>query len=559
MSLGLQAFIAALPMLMAGVLLVGFRLSARLSMPIVYVLAAVLALFVWQVPILRVAAASVQGLVIAVDILLIVFGAILLLNTLKHSGALNVIKNSFAQISPDPRVQIIIIAWCFGAFIEGAAGFGAAAAILAPLMVALGYPAMAAVVLGMLLQSTPVTFGAAGTPVLIGLAGGLAGPELNALLAAEGITLNEYLRQVTHQIVIYNGIAGTLMPLIMVLMTTRFFGANKSWREGFEATPFALLGGLAFTVPYAVIGFTLGPEFPSIVGGLVGLGITMLAAKMNFLTPKSNWSFPPNDDWPSEWFGTVSAQPTAPDALPNLPLWKAWLPYWIIAGLLVLTRLPSLPLGEWLSGFELRFADLFSSGISASSKPLYLPATAFLVAVAITAVLHRMKFSAVKQAIGESTHTLLGAGIVLIFTVPMVRIYVNSEINALDLPGMPLAMADWVAQTVGASWPLFAPLIGALGAFISGSNTISNLMFGAFQFGVAQQLGLSTVMIVALQSVGAAAGNIIAIHNIVAACATVGLLGSEGAVLRKTILPTLYYALVVGLLGMLGLAVFNLI
>ena len=559
MSLGLQAFIAALPMLMAGVLLVGFRLSARLSMPIVYVLAAVLALFVWQVPILRVAAASVQGLVIAVDILLIVFGAILLLNTLKHSGALNVIKNSFAQISPDPRVQIIIIAWCFGAFIEGAAGFGAAAAILAPLMVALGYPAMAAVVLGMLLQSTPVTFGAAGTPVLMGLAGGLAGPELDALLAAEGITLNEYLRQVTHQIVIYNGIAGTLMPLIMVLMTTRFFGANKSWREGFEATPFALLGGLAFTVPYAVIGFTLGPEFPSIVGGLVGLGITMLAAKMNFLTPKSNWSFPPNDDWPSEWFGTVSAQPAAPDTLPNLPLWKAWLPYWIIAGLLVLTRLPSLPLGEWLSGFELRFADLFGSGISASSKPLYLPATAFLVAVAITAVLHRMKFSTVKQAIGESTHTLLGAGIVLIFTVPMVRIYVNSEINALDLPGMPLAMADWVAQTVGASWPLFAPLIGALGAFISGSNTISNLMFGAFQFGVAQQLGLSTVMIVALQSVGAAAGNIIAIHNIVAACATVGLLGSEGAVLRKTILPTLYYALVVGLLGMLGLAVFNLI
>ena len=559
MSLGLQAFIAALPMLMAGVLLVGFRLSARLSMPIVYVLAAVLALFVWQVPILRVAAASVQGLVIAVDILLIVFGAILLLNTLKHSGALNVIKNSFAQISPDPRVQIIIIAWCFGAFIEGAAGFGAAAAILAPLMVALGYPAMAAVVLGMLLQSTPVTFGAAGTPVLIGLAGGLAGPELDALLAAEGITLNEYLRQVTHQIVIYNGIAGTLMPLIMVLMTTRFFGANKSWREGFEATPFALLGGLAFTVPYAVIGFTLGPEFPSIVGGLVGLGITMLAAKMNFLTPKTHWSFPPNDDWPSEWFGTVSAQPTAPDALPNLPLWKAWLPYWIIAGLLVLTRLPSLPLGEWLSGFELRFADLFGSGISASSKPLYLPATAFLVAVAITAVLHRMKFSAVKQAIGESTHTLLGAGIVLIFTVPMVRIYVNSEINALDLPGMPLAMADWVAQTVGASWPLFSPMIGALGAFISGSNTISNLMFGAFQFGVAQQLDLSTVMIVALQSVGAAAGNIIAIHNIVAACATVGLLGSEGAVLRKTILPTLYYALMVGLLGMLALAVFNLI
>ena len=557
MNLGLQAFIAALPMLTAAILLVGFRIPARLSMPIVYVLAAVLALFIWQVPMLRVAAASVQGLVIAIDILLIVFGAILLLNTLKYSGALTVIKNSFAQISPDPRVQIIIIVWTFGAFIEGAAGFGAAAAILAPLLVALGYPAMAAVVLGMLLQSTPVTFGAAGTPVLIGLSGGLAGPELDALLSASGITLAEYLQQVTVQIVIYNGIAGTFMPLIMVLMTTRIFGANKSWCEGWEAAPFALFGGLAFTVPYALIGIILGPEFPSIIGGLVGLGLTILAAKMNFLTPKTSWSFAARDDWPDEWLGTVKANPNESTALPALPLWKAWLPYWIIAGLLVLTRLPSLPFGEWLSSVEISIANIFGSGITASSKPLYLPATAFFVSVAITTWLHRMKFSAVKRAVSESTHTLIGAGIVLIFTVPMVRIYVNSEVNALNLPGMPLAMADWVAQTVGASWPLFAPLIGALGAFISGSNTISNLMFGAFQFGVAQQLDMSTILIVALQSVGAAAGNIVAIHNIVAACATVGLLGQEGAVLRKTLLPTLYYALVVGLLGLIGLMLLN--
>lgn len=559
MSLGLQALIAALPILAAAALLVGLRLPARISMPLVYLIAALLALFVWQVPALRIAAASLQGLVIAVDILLIVFGAILLLNTLKHSGALTVIKNSFARISPDPRVQIIIIVWTFGAFIEGAAGFGTAAAILAPLLVALGYPAMAAVILGMLLQSTPVTFGAAGTPVLVGLTGGLVGTELEAMLAANQLTQAEYLQQVTNQIVIYNGIAGTFIPLIMVLMTTRFFGANKSWREGFSAAPFALFGGLAFTVPYALIGVLLGPEFPSIIGGLAGLGITVLAAKANFLTPKDTWSFPPSRDWPSEWLGTVKAHHDQPHALPDLPLWKAWLPYWIIALLLMLTRLPSLPLGDWLSSFQITFTDIFNSGISASSKPLYLPATTFLVSVAITIWLHRMKFRAVRQAVGESAHTLFGAGIVLIFAVPMVRIYVNSEVNALEIASMPLAMADWVAQTVGASWPLFAPSIGALGAFISGSNTISNLMFSAFQFGVAEQLGISTIIIVALQSVGAAAGNIMAIHNIVAACATVGLLGQEGAILRKTFLPTLYYVLLVGLLGLLGLAVFSLV
>ena len=160
-------------------------------MPVVYVVAALLALFVWQVPALRVVAASLQGLVITFDILLIVFGAILLLNTLKHSGALAVIKDSFSAISPDPRIQIVIIVWMFGAFIEGAAGFGTAAAILAPLLVALGFPAMSAVMLGMTLQSTPVTFGAAGTPVLVGLAGGLDGPQLEALLAENGLRRGE--------------------------------------------------------------------------------------------------------------------------------------------------------------------------------------------------------------------------------------------------------------------------------------------------------------------------------------------------------------------------------
>ena len=133
----------------------------------------------------------------------------------------------------------------------------------------------------------------------------------------------------------------------------------------------------------------------------------------------------------------------------------------------------------------------------------------------------------------------------------MVRIYINSGLNPLELPGMPIAMAEWVAGNVGDVYPLFAPSIGALGAFIAGSNTVSNLMFGLFQFGVAAKLAMPSFIIVALQAVGAAAGNMIAIHNVVAASATVGFLGKEGMVLRKTILPTIYYLLVVGLLGLI--------
>jgi lactate permease len=150
---------------------------------------------------------------------------------------------------------------------------------------------------------------------------------------------------------------------------------------------------------------------------------------------------------------------------------------------------------------------------------------------------------------------LIGAGFVLVFTVPMVRIYINSDVNALGLASMPIAMADWVSVHVGAAWPFFAPMIGALGAFIAGSNTVSNLMFALFQHGVATALGMSAALIVALQAVGAAAGNMIAIHNVVAASATVGLLGQEGATLRRTILPTIYYLVATGLLGMVAVHV----
>jgi lactate permease len=115
---------------------------------------------------------------------------------------------------------------------------------------------------------------------------------------------------------------------------------------------------------------------------------------------------------------------------------------------------------------------------------------------------------------------------------------------------MPHALAAWVAVHVGGIWPAFAGVIGALGAFIAGSNTVSNLMFCEFQYKVADELGISGAMVVALQAVGAAAGNMIAIHNVVAASATVGLLGREGATLRKTLLPTLYYLLVIGTLGL---------
>jgi lactate permease len=446
MSLGLQALLAFSPILIAAVLLVGLRWPARRAMPVVYVVAVLIALFAWQVSPLRVVASTIQGLFITFDILLIIFGAILLLNTLKHSGAVTVIRNGFSRISDDRRVQAIIIGWLFGSFIEGASGFGTPAAIAAPLMVALGFPAMAAVMLGMMVQSTPVTFGAVGTPILVGVRGGLETPELSAQLAAVGLTFSDYLRLITVRAAVIHGITGTLMPLLMVVMMTRFFGKNKSWTEGLSMAPFAIFSGLAFTVPYTLTGLLLGPEFPSLLGALVGLAIVVAAARRRFLLPKDTWDFAPASEWQPEWLGRIEMKLDDLTGKKTMSTWLAWTPYLLVALFLVLTRLPQLPIGSTLrSVLKIEWKNIFDTGITASTTPLYLPASILITVVLITFFIHRMSRSELQAAISDSSKVILGAGFVLIFTVPMVRVYINSGVNALGIASMPISMAECIA------------------------------------------------------------------------------------------------------------------
>ena len=552
MSPGLQAVLALFPIALGGVLLVGFRVPAKKAMPAAYVAAAVVALWVWQMAPSRVLAASIQGLFLSFDLLFIIFGAILLLHTLERSGGVGAIRRSFHGISDDRRVQAVIVMWLFGSFIEGAAGFGTPAAVAAPLLVALGFPAAAAVMLGMMVQSMAVTFGAVGTPILVGVQGGLGGAAFTADLAAAGMSMDDFLHAVTAKAVLLHAAAGVLMPTWMVVMMTRFFGKNKSWTEGLSILPFTLLGGIAFAVPYVLIGTFWRPEFPSLIGAPIGLAIVVMIARKGWLLPADTWDFPDRESWEDDWVSGLEEELADVPEGRNISTVVAWAPYALLGGLLVLTRLPRLGIGAWLQQVSIQWADILGSGITATTTPLYLPGFVLLVVVAITALMHKMKASDVVDAVRSSSHVLLGAGIVLVFTVPMVRVYINSDVNGADMLSMPLAMADWVAGNVGQVWPFFAGFTGALGAFIAGSNTVSNLMFSAFQYGVAERLTMSTVMIVSLQAVGAAAGNMIAIHNVVAASATVGLLGKEGETLRKTVLPAIYYLLVIGVLGLIA-------
>ncbi|WP_421241341.1 L-lactate permease [Aeromonas enteropelogenes] len=545
----LLALVAFSPIVVAAVLLVGLNWPAKRAMPIAFILTVFIALWGWQMSPTRVLASSLQGLIITVTVLWIVFGAILMLNTLKHTGAITAIRGGFTNISPDRRIQAIIIAWCFGAFIEGASGFGTPAAIAAPLLVAIGFPALAAVLLGMMIQSTPVSFGAVGTPILVGINKGLDNQAIGHTLSAGGSSWDIYLQQVTTNVALIHATVGTLMPVLMVMMLTRFFGRNRSWTEGLSILPFAIFAGLAFTVPYALTGMLLGPEFPSLIGGLVGLALVVTAARRGFLVPKTSWDFAPENEWPAEWLGSLKLDLKEAAGRP-MSLLLAWLPYVALALLLVASRV-SPEFKASLLSVSLVFTDLLGEkGVSASIEPLYLPGGLLVFCALLATLIQSRTLAPLGRAVSESSRTLIGAGFVLIFTVPMVRIFINSGVNGADLASMPVTTANFAAGLVGEFFPALSATIGALGAFIAGSNTVSNMMFSQFQFEVAQTLGVSTAAMLALQAVGAAAGNMIAIHNVVAASATVGLLGREGATLRKTALPTLYYLLATGLIGL---------
>ncbi|MGX9416437.1 L-lactate permease [Vibrio sp. WJH972] len=549
MSETLLALIAFSPIVVAGILLVGLNWPAKKAMPIAFILTVIIALTAWDMSTTRVFASIFQGFGITVSVLWIVFGAIFLLNTLKHTGAITTIRNGFTNISPDRRIQAIIIAWCFGSFIEGASGFGTPAAIAAPLLVAIGFPALAAVLMGMMIQSTPVSFGAVGTPIIVGVNRGLDTHNIGEVLVANGSSWDAYLQHITSTVALTHATVGTFMPILMAIMLTRFFGKNKSWSEGLDILPFAIFAGLAFTIPYALTGVFLGPEFPSLIGGMLGLAIVVTAAKKGFLVPKSTWNFDSEDNWPTEWLGSLKLDL---DSMKHKPmgLAMAWLPYVLLALILVASRVSS-EFKSMLTDVSLSFSNIFGeAGISTSIQPLYLPGGILVFTAFLAVIIQSRSLKPLAQAVGESSKTLIGAGFVLVFTIPMVRIFINSGVNASDLASMPVTTANFAAGLVGDAFPALSAAVGALGAFIAGSNTVSNMMFSQFQYEVAQTLSISSVVVVALQAVGAAAGNMIAIHNVVAASATVGLLGREGAILRKTIIPTFFYIVLTGIIGL---------
>jgi len=559
MSLGALALVSALPIVLALVLMAGLRWPATRAMPLAWLATAVAGITVWSLPVGYVAALSIEGIITAVGILIIVFGAILILYTLRDSGGMETIQYGMQSISPDMRVQAIIIGYLFAAFIEGAAGFGTPAALAAPLLLALGFPPLAAAVICLVFNSFPVTFGAVGTPVIIGLS---PLKQLVADTVATGVVGLNFTNYETFGVII--GKWATLMhlpmifilPIFMLGFISRTFGPNRSWAEGFAAWKFCIFAAAAFSVPYLFFAWLLGPEIPSLVGGLVGLGVVVWGANRGIAVPKDVWTFGSQKNWDPEWTGSVSTRVEDRKFRARMSQFKAWLPYVLIGTILVITRIDQLGLKDWLSSRSIAWKSILGyESVSGSIAYLYLPGTIpFMVVAILTIFIHGMSWDKVKTAWLDSFKRMKNPAIALFPAVALVSIFRGSGINSEVLnpnlfPSMPLALAKALSELVGQGWPLFASFVGGLGSFITGSNTVSNLLFAEFQWGMATQLALPRQVVVAAQAVGGGMGNMVCIHNIVAVCAVVGLSGMEGAILRKTFWPFLLYGLVVGIVG----------
>ena len=536
----MTALIASLPILLVIVLMLAFNWPAKRALPLGWVLAVVIALLYWKQDFTTSAAWALDGFLEAIGTLVIILGAILIMNTLKHSGAVTAIQRVFNNVNPDRRIQAIIVGFVFAAFIEGAAGFGTPAALAAPLLISLGFPPLCAAIVALIYNSVPVVYGAVGTPTNTATAVTVQAAE------ALGADPEAYRMALTKFSAISQATCALFIVFFGVFVMCKMFGKNKSGKEAFAALPFALFTAVVFDVVFLALAFFFGPEFPSLIGAIVTLAIVIVAARAGFLCPKKTWDFEPRSEWDASW---LSKQEVKQDVDNGMSAVLAWVPYVLIALILVGTRLNWFGLKTLLTSdaFKVSIKNILGNeNVNWTWNWGWCPGIfPFILVCILTFFLHRMPGAKVKEAFVDTFKQTSGAAIALFFGVSMVYIYRNTGMNAvLTDKSMLYVMAEALANIFKGAYVIIAPVIGVLGAFMSGSNTVSNTLFAGLQFQTAQLVKMSPVLIVALQNIGGAAGNMICVNNVVAACATTGTMGNEGKIIRTNALPCLIYCII---------------
>ncbi|GGC05240.1 L-lactate permease [Novosphingobium endophyticum] len=494
----MTALLALLPILLFILLLVAFRLPAAVAGFAAACLAGVVAVsgFDYAPTLPNLLGPVLEASFTSASILWIIFPALGIYEYQEKTGQTARIGQWLSSVSTSPQIVVLLLAWFFAIFLEGAAGFGTPVALAAPMLVALGFAPLKALVFALIGHAAGVSFGAVGTPIVPLLEAAAVDPRTLSLV-----------------ILILHGALGWTLALLLF----RLAAPEEAPAQPVPWTA-PLAAAFLFFLPAAAFAWIAGPELPTLGGALVGAALFLILVKR-------------------KWSPERSSEEQKASALV-----RAGLPYILVLAFVLATRLVQ-PVAEFFRTATVDWS--FAGEFSGSLALLYHPGTILMIALLAAAAISRSGIDVLRSSLGAAAGRLPLVALALVAVLLMARLMVHS--------GMINAMALAAEQTLGSYWVLAVPLVGALGSFVTGSATTSNIIFADFQIAAAKATGLTSLLALAGQGFGSAIGNIIAPHNIVAGAATVGLIGREGDVLKRTLPVCIAYTTAGGVL-LLGLS-----
>lgn len=514
-------------------------LPSYIALPLIAALVYAIQYFYFNGDLLTLNANVVSALISVMTPITVIFGAVLFNRMMEISGAMDVMRRWLGNISPNPVAQLMIIGWAFAFMIEGASGFGTPAAIAAPLLVGLGFRPLQVAILALIMNSVPVSFGAVGTPTWFGF----------GTLINKGDINDAQLSEIGQITAVIHFIAAFVVPILALKVIV-------SWKQIRQNLLFIILSILSCTVPYVVIAW-FNYEFPSLVGGAIGLFISVGLASAGIGLSKN----------------TETHEGSMHHEKVSTPLLlKALFPTASLILMLAITRIKQLPFKAMLNdsselfslnlgglgnfhlskGLIFSLSDIFTTSESASYKLLYVPALIpFVITVLIAIPVFSLSFKQSSSLFSATFKQVQKPFLALVGALIMVNVMlIGGENSMVQIIGHGLANAT------GEYWTVFASYLGAIGAFFSGSNTVSNLTFGGVQYSVAMASGLSVPLILALQSVGGAMGNMVCINNIIAVCSVLGIDKAEGKIIKTTAVPMFVYGIIAAIVALFVIPLF---
>ena len=526
-NIWLSSLIAALPILFFFYALIKLKLKGYIAATITVGIALLVALFFYKMPTDRAFASVIYGFFYGLwPIAWIIIAAVFVYKISVKTGQFDIIRSSILSITPDQRLQMLIVGFCFGAFLEGAAGFGAPVAITAALLVGLGFNPLYAAGLCLIVNTAPVAFGAMGIPIIV------AGQ-------VTGLDSFEIVQMVGRQLAFL-----TMIVLFWIMAIL------DGWRGIKETWPAVVVAGGSFAVAQYLSSNFIGPELPDIISSLVSL--VCLTLFLRVWQPKRIFRF--NDVGAS-----ITDQTLARQNYTLKQVIRAWMPFIFLTATVTIWSIPPFKalfakggaLQDWVFNFSVPFLDKLVAKmppVVAESMPyaavykldwLSATGTAIIVAAVISVIYLRMK----PRAAVETFFSTMKELALPIYSIGMVLAFAFIS----NYSGLSATLALALAHT-GDAFTFFSPFLGWLGVFLTGSDTSSNALFAALQATTAQQIGVSDVLLVAANTTGGVTGKMISPQSIAIACAAVGLVGKESDLFRFTVKHSLIFTCMVGVI-----------